>query len=119
MLLAKSSWCLTMGQSDVKIIGVCLFTRVVMHPRKETCQHDNAEGGIRPTGHIVVTLQRFSDADLAQIKQIPGRRWDPERKQWLLPDMAEVRTVLAEIVAAPPKSPVETLTMVAYSSERY
>jgi site-specific recombinase XerD len=69
-----------------------------------------------PPGTLWVTLQRFSDTDLAQIKQIPGRRWDPERKQWLLPDTPEARAALAEIVAAPPKAPVETLTVAPKSS---
>ncbi len=47
----------------------------------------------------------------AQIKQIPGRRWDPERKQWVLPDTPETRAALAEIVVTPPKAPVETITV--------
>ena len=59
-----------------------------------------------PPGMLWVALQRFSEADLAQIKQIPGRRWDPERKQWLLPDTPETLAVLAEIVATPPQAPV-------------
>lgn len=48
-----------------------------------------------PPGMLRVALQHFSEADLAQIKQISGRRWDPERKQWLLPDTPEARAVLA------------------------
>jgi len=64
-----------------------------------------------PSGMVRVALQHFSQADLAQIKQIPGRRWDPERKQWLLPDTPETRAALAEIVATPPQAPLEQIAV--------
>jgi site-specific recombinase XerD len=56
-------------------------------------------------GRVWVTLTRFSAEDLARIKQIPGRQWNPERKQWLVPDTPEARKALAEIVALPSAPP--------------
>jgi hypothetical protein len=32
-------------------------------------------------GNVWVTLTRFSDADIARLKRIPGHRWNPERKR--------------------------------------
>jgi hypothetical protein len=47
-------------------------------------------------------VTRFSDEDVAWLKRIPGRQWNPEVKKWLLPDTPETRAALAEIVALPP-----------------
>jgi len=52
-----------------------------------------------------VSLTRFGDAELARLKKITGARWNPERKQWQLPDTPETRNALAEIVAMPPSPP--------------
>lgn len=68
-----------------------------------------------PPGMLRVALQHFSEADLGQIKQIPGRRWDAERKQWLVPDTAEARAVLAGIVARPSEAPVEEIAVASKS----
>ena len=56
-------------------------------------------------GKIWVTLTRFGDAELAALKKISGARWNPERKQWSLPDTPATRAALAEIVAMPPTPP--------------
>lgn len=56
-------------------------------------------------GKLWVSLTRFGDAELARLKRIPGHRWNPERKQWQLPDTPETRAALAEIVAMPPSPP--------------
>lgn len=53
-------------------------------------------------GKFWVSLTRFCAQDLARLKQIPGHRWNPERKQWQFPDTPETRAALAEMVAAPP-----------------
>ncbi len=63
-----------------------------------------------PPGMLWVTLP-YSAAGVARIKQIPGHRWNPERKQWLLPDTPETRAVLAEIVTLPLRGPVETVAV--------
>lgn len=54
------------------------------------------------SGHIWVTLP-YSEVGVARIKNIPGHRWNPERKQWLVPDCPETRAALAEMIAL--KSP--------------
>ena len=56
-------------------------------------------------GRVWVSLTYYSVEDLARMKQIPGRQWNPERKQWSLPDNAVTRKALAEMVAAPPAPP--------------
>ena len=55
-------------------------------------------------GKLRVSLTRFSDAELARMRQIPGARWNSERKQWELPDTPETRVALADAkrVAMPP-----------------
>ncbi len=58
---------------------------------------------------VWVTLTRFCAEDLARLKAIPGRRWNPERKQWQFPDTPETRQALAEIVALPPAAPVKMI----------
>jgi hypothetical protein len=63
-----------------------------------------------PAGMLWVTLP-YSAEGVAQIKKIPGHRWHPERKQWLLPDTPETRAVLAEFVANPPKTTGEAITV--------
>ncbi len=60
---------------------------------------------------VWVTLTRFSDDDLARLKQIPGHRWNPERKQWSFPDTPETRKALAEIVALPPAPPTPVIAV--------
>jgi site-specific recombinase XerD len=62
-------------------------------------------------GQLWVTLTNFSAENLARLKSIPGRRWNPERKQWSLPDTPEARAALAEIVASPPAQPPETIAV--------
>ncbi len=47
----------------------------------------------------------YSTENVARMKQIAGRQWNPDRKQWRVPDTAEARKVLAEIVALPPAPP--------------
>jgi hypothetical protein len=59
------------------------------------------EPGTDGTHCVWVTLTHFGERDLAQIKKIAGARWNPERKQWQLPDTPETRAALAEIVAMP------------------
>jgi hypothetical protein len=68
---------------------------------------------IEPTseGKLWVSLTRFGAEDIARLKKIPGRRWNPERKQWLLPDTPETHKALAEIVAAPPVPPAKMLAV--------
>ncbi len=61
-----------------------------------------------PLGMLWVTVP-YSAEGVARIKRILGHRWNPERKQWLLPDTPEARAALAEIVARPPKAPVEQI----------
>lgn len=61
-----------------------------------------------PPGMLWVTLP-YSIEGVARIKRIPDHRWNPERKQWLLPDTPETRAVLAEIVARPLKAPAEQI----------
>ena len=58
-----------------------------------------------------VTLTRFSADDLARLKKIPGRQWNPERKQWSFPNNEETRAALAEIVALPPAPPPKMLAV--------
>ncbi len=58
-----------------------------------------------PEGKLWVSLTNFTAEDLARLQGIRGRRWNPERKQWLVPDTPEARAVLAEIVATPSKAP--------------
>ncbi len=53
-------------------------------------------------GKLRVSLTRFSEQDLAQLKKIPGHKWNPECKQWEFPDTPETRAALAEIVAMQP-----------------
>lgn len=52
-------------------------------------------------GRLWVSLTRFGDAELARLKQIPGAGWNPERKQWSVPESPDTRKILAELVAAP------------------
>ncbi len=40
-------------------------------------------------------LRRFSEDDLASIRAIPGRRWDPERAEWEVPDTPATVTALS------------------------
>lgn len=58
-----------------------------------------------------ISLTHFGDAELKRIKQIPGARWNPERKQWSLPDTPETRKALAEIVAMPPAPPLPMIVV--------
>jgi integrase/recombinase XerD len=60
-------------------------------------------------GTLWVSLTYFSAEEVARIKKIPGRRWNPERKQWSLPDTPETRAALAEMVAQPPTLPPKML----------
>ncbi len=60
---------------------------------------------------VWVTLTRFSAEDLARLKKIPEHRWNPERKQWSLPDNKVTRQALAEIVALPPAPPPKMLAV--------
>ena len=46
-------------------------------------------------GKLWVTLTHFGDEELARLKRISGHRWNPERKQWPLPDTPETRAALA------------------------
>ncbi|MEW5720565.1 MAG: hypothetical protein AB1817_18215, partial [Chloroflexota bacterium] len=62
-------------------------------------------------GRVWISLTRFSAEDLARLKAIPGRRWNPERKVWSLPDTPETHKALAEIVAAPPAPPPRMLAV--------
>lgn len=55
-------------------------------------------------GRVWVTLTRFSAEDLARLKNIPGHRWDPERKRWSFPNTEATRKALAQIVAQPAES---------------
>jgi hypothetical protein len=54
-----------------------------------------------PEGNLWVTLTRFGDGELALFKTIPGHRWNPERKQWSIPDTPATRATLAEMVGLP------------------
>ena len=54
-------------------------------------------------GQLVVKFE-YSEAAVAAIKQVPGRRWNPEGKFWTIPDTAEARVKLAEVFAAPTKT---------------
>ncbi len=56
-------------------------------------------------GKLYVALTRFGDAELARLKKIVGARWNPDRKQWQLPDTPATRAALAEIVAMPSSPP--------------
>ncbi len=58
-----------------------------------------------PDGHLWVALTRFGEAELARIKKIVGARWNPDRKQWQLPDTPATRQALAEIVTMPSSPP--------------
>ena len=49
-----------------------------------------------------VSLTRFSDAELGSLKKIAGARWNPERRQWSMPDTATTRAALAAIMELPP-----------------
>jgi len=62
-------------------------------------------------GKVWVALTRFGEAELAALKKIPGARWNPERKQWALPDTPATRAALAEIVALPPAPPPQVLVV--------
>lgn len=62
-------------------------------------------------GNLWVTLTHFSADDVARLKKIPGRRWNPERKQWWLPDTPETRRALAEIVAMPSPPPPKMIAV--------
>ena len=62
-------------------------------------------------GKVWVSLTRFCEQDLARLKRIPGRRWNPERKQWQFPDTPATRAALAEMVALPPGSPPKMLVV--------
>lgn len=62
-------------------------------------------------GKLWVALTHFGDAELARLRRIPGHQWNPERKQWQLPDTTETRTALAEIVAMPPAPLPEMLVV--------
>lgn len=62
-------------------------------------------------GTLWVALTRFGDVELARMRQIPGARWNPERKQWSLPESPETRKALAEIVAMPPAPPPKMLAV--------
>jgi hypothetical protein len=62
-------------------------------------------------GKVWVALTRFCEEDLARLKKIPGHTWNPERKQWQLPDTPETRAALAEIVALPPAPPPKMIAV--------
>ena len=61
-------------------------------------------------GRLVVKFA-YNEAAVATIKQIPGRQWHPEGKFWSIPDTPEARAQLAQVLATPPKPPVEYLTV--------
>ncbi len=67
---------------------------------------------IKPAGDgtLWVTLP-YSTEGVARIKKIPGYSWNPERKQWLLPDTPATRGALAAIVALPPAPPPQMLAV--------
>ena len=48
------------------------------------------------SGLLVVKFE-YSGAAVAAIKQVPGRRWNPEGKFWTIPDTPEARAKLAEL----------------------
>jgi len=51
----------------------------------------------RSDGLIEVAFGRgFTNDDIGAIKELPGRRWDPERMVWVLPDMPGTMTALAQ-----------------------
>lgn len=62
-------------------------------------------------GKVWVSLTRFGNAELARLKQIPGARWNPERKQWSFPESPATRQALAEIVAMPPSPPPKMIAV--------
>ncbi|MCL4393218.1 MAG: hypothetical protein M1482_00070 [Chloroflexi bacterium] len=62
-------------------------------------------------GNLWVALTRFGNAGLAQMKQIPGHRWNPERKQWSFPDTPATRAALAGTGSLPSDSPPEMITV--------
>jgi integrase/recombinase XerD len=62
-------------------------------------------------GKVWVSLTRFGEQELVALKKISGARWNPERKQWSLPDTAETRAALAEIVAMPPAPPPKMIAV--------
>ncbi len=78
---------------------------------KATLKVENASNG-----NIWVTLP-YSETGVARIKRIPGRRWNPERKQWLLPDTPKTRAALAEIVVMPPVQATPVLAVTPKHSD--
>jgi integrase len=48
-----------------------------------------------PSGMLWVTLTHSAQG-IARVKRIPGHRWNPERKRWLLPDTPKTLAALAE-----------------------
>lgn len=62
-------------------------------------------------GRLWVSLTRFGEAELARLKQISGACWNPERKQWSVPESPDTRKILAEIVAMPPSPPPKMLAV--------
>ncbi len=64
-------------------------------------------------GKLCVSLTRFCDEDLGRLKKIARSRWNPERKQWQLPDTPETRAALAQLVALQSKPPSAILTVAA------
>ncbi len=62
-------------------------------------------------GKLWVALTKFAREDLARLKAIPGRRWNPERGRWLVPDSPAARAALTEIVAQPPAPPLKMLAV--------
>lgn len=55
----------------------------------------------QPSGHVEVTFGRgFTASDVAAIKQLPDRRWDPERRVWVLPNEAATLDALLRLFGA-------------------
>jgi len=61
-------------------------------------------------GRLVVKFA-YNEATVAAIKQIAGRQWHPEGKFWSIPDTAEARSKLAQVLATPAQTTVEYLTV--------
>ena len=66
-------------------------------------------------GQLVVKFE-YSEAAVAAIKQIPGRRWNPEGKFWTIPDTPEARAKLAEVLATRPETRVEQIEVAPKSA---
>ena len=96
------------GQTRTEKIRVCLCLSAFYFLGTHNMQTLKIEPA--STGKIWVTLP-YSAENVARIKKIPGHRWNPDRKQWLIPDTPKARKVLAEIVALPPPVPSKMIAV--------